>query len=170
MNKKMFVENSETRPPVIRREVLNKNLKDYSCEICKLSEWMDNPISLQLDHMNGVKKDNRLENLRWLCPNCHSQTNTFCGRNIKKKKVVKPKSLFTPKNKSKEWIENISISNRKVNRPSKEEMEILVEKMSMEKIGDKFGVSGNSARKWCRRYGIQTKPVGYWTKKNFMGV
>ena len=47
----------------------------------KLGEsWMDEPITLQLDHMNGDKKDKRLENLCLLCPNCHSQKKTFAGR------------------------------------------------------------------------------------------
>jgi 5-methylcytosine-specific restriction endonuclease McrA len=46
-------------------------------------------ISLQLDHINGIRTDNRLENLRLLCPNCHSQTETFCGKNNRKKKEKK---------------------------------------------------------------------------------
>ena len=42
---------------------------------------------LQLDHINGINTDHRLENLRLLCPNCHSQTPTYCGVNVKKKMV-----------------------------------------------------------------------------------
>ena len=44
---------------------------------------MDNKLTLQLDHINGINNDNRKENLRFLCPNCHSQTNTFAGKNLK---------------------------------------------------------------------------------------
>jgi 5-methylcytosine-specific restriction endonuclease McrA len=51
------------------------------CAVCGLSDWQGQPIGLHLDHINGVSNDNRLENLRLLCPNCHSQTDTYCGRN-----------------------------------------------------------------------------------------
>lgn len=51
------------------------------CAICdNPGEHRGQPLGLQLDHVNGVPDDNRLENLRWLCPNCHSQTDTFSGR------------------------------------------------------------------------------------------
>ena len=54
--------------------------KEYKCEICGISEWQGKELSLQLDHINGINNDNRIENLRLLCPNCHSQTETFSGR------------------------------------------------------------------------------------------
>jgi hypothetical protein len=47
----------------------------------EISTWKDKPLSLHLDHINGCRTDNRLNNLRLLCPNCHSQTDTYCGRN-----------------------------------------------------------------------------------------
>jgi hypothetical protein len=53
------------------------------CYICgQLPIWNNQPLTLQLDHVNGVANDNRINNLRILCPHCHSQTDTFCGKNI----------------------------------------------------------------------------------------
>lgn len=69
----------------VKKRILEKNLIPYCCEICKLTSWQEKEISLHLDHKNGNNTDNRLENLRFLCPNCHSQTETYCGKNIKHK-------------------------------------------------------------------------------------
>lgn len=60
--------------------LLNHKIKENKCEICGITEWNGNPITLQLHHINGDPKDDRLENLQILCPNCHSQTDTFCKR------------------------------------------------------------------------------------------
>ena len=52
----------------------------YTCHDCGLTEWRGRPIVLQLEHINAVINDSRIENLKMLCPNCHSQTQTYCGR------------------------------------------------------------------------------------------
>ena len=52
--------------------------------IGQLPEWNDKLLTLELDHINGNSKDNRIENLRFLCPNCHTQTDTSRGKNSKK--------------------------------------------------------------------------------------
>lgn len=67
----------------IKNRLLEAGLLARRCEICGLSEWRGKPLSIQIDHINGVCDDNRLENLRMLCPNCHSQTETFAARNRK---------------------------------------------------------------------------------------
>jgi 5-methylcytosine-specific restriction endonuclease McrA len=65
----------------IRRRLIAEGVKAASCEECGIAEWRDRPLSLELHHRNGEKHDNRLENLALLCPNCHSQTDSWGGRN-----------------------------------------------------------------------------------------
>lgn len=67
----------------IKRRLLELRLLPEGCSRCGILEWRGKGISIHIDHINGVKDDWRLENLRMLCPNCHSQTPTFSGRNLK---------------------------------------------------------------------------------------
>jgi hypothetical protein len=62
-------------------------LRGHKCKCCGLSEWNNLPITLQAHHIDGDKTNNELENLSLLCPNCHSQTDNFCSKNIKKSPV-----------------------------------------------------------------------------------
>lgn len=73
--------NCKHQRTVLRRYVIKNNLIPYKCAICGCTEWQGKTLSLELDHINGVNNDNRLENLRFLCPNCHSQTSTYGSRN-----------------------------------------------------------------------------------------
>lgn len=66
---------------------------DYSCNDCGISSWNGKPIVLELDHKNGNNRDNRLENLQLLCPNCHSQTETYKSKNCKKPGKLKVSDL-----------------------------------------------------------------------------
>lgn len=61
----------------IKRRLLRAGLLENRCEECGISEWLGEPLTVQIDHINGVHDDYRLENLRMLCPNCHSQTETY---------------------------------------------------------------------------------------------
>jgi len=80
---KVFCENSIASTSYVRSLIKKNNLLEYKCSKCKIVEWQNMPLVLQLDHINGNRKDTRLENLRWMCPNCHSQTETFCSKNRK---------------------------------------------------------------------------------------
>ena len=66
----------------LKIRLINEGKMEYKCQNCGITEWLGKPITLQLDHINGVNNDHRLINLRFLCPNCHSQTDTYAGKNI----------------------------------------------------------------------------------------
>jgi Zn finger protein HypA/HybF involved in hydrogenase expression len=203
----IFIENSGCSRGYIKKLIIKSKLKEYKCDICNLTSWLDKSLILHLDHINGKNNDHRLENLRFLCPNCHSQTSTYCknsqnrytdseileasvncstihevmvklaatsGANYKRFKKILPhlvNAAFTPKipkpPKNPNWRTDPKPHSRKVVRPSKEELEKLIETTSMETLGKNFGVSGNAVKKWCKSYGIKTKPPGYWAKMNF---
>jgi 5-methylcytosine-specific restriction endonuclease McrA len=67
-----------------KRKLVREGILDYRCSMCGIAEWLGRPLAIQIDHINGVRDDWRIENLRMLCPNCHSQTPTFAGRNMKR--------------------------------------------------------------------------------------
>jgi DNA-binding CsgD family transcriptional regulator len=77
----IFAANTRRGRGHLKQRLLRAGLKDGRCERCGMSEWRGEPISIALHHINGVRNDNRLENLELLCPNCHSQTDTYSGRN-----------------------------------------------------------------------------------------
>lgn len=68
----------------LKIRLVNEGLLEYKCESCSSTGWhLGRPLNLQLDHKNGICTDHRLKNLRFLCPNCHSQTDNYGGKNIK---------------------------------------------------------------------------------------
>lgn len=72
----------------IKRYLLKNNLVENKCCACNTPPlWNNKPLTLQLDHINGDHFDNRVENLRLICPNCHSQTDTYTGRNLREYKL-----------------------------------------------------------------------------------
>ncbi len=87
--KDILVENSTYDRGRLKWKLIKENLLTYECFVCKLVDWLGQPIILRLDHINGINDDNRLENLRLMCPNCDSQSSTFCGRNTTKAKKNK---------------------------------------------------------------------------------
>lgn len=79
----ILVENSSySNISRMKKRILENKLLDYRCVKCDNDGvWNSQPMTLQLDHINGISNDHRLVNLRFLCPNCHSQTDTYSGRN-----------------------------------------------------------------------------------------
>ena len=164
----VMVEHSNYKRGQLKRRLIREGLKQPVCEMCGQGEyWNGDQMSLILDHINGVPNDNRLENLRILCPNCNATLDTHCGRNIPRSRVCPScKRTFAPRTIqhrycSEECWGTISSARkkgvpqprlRKVERPSREQLLEDLSEMSMVKVGRKYGVSDNAVRKWLRWY------------------
>ena len=68
----------------IRLKLLKEGYKEYKCEKCGLSEWLGQPIALEVHHLDGDRTNNTIENFQLLCPNCHAQTDSYRGKNCAK--------------------------------------------------------------------------------------
>jgi len=82
-DEQIFSPNSSYDRKDLKKKLIKENLLEYKCSECSINSWMNKPLSLQLDHINGINNDNRLFNLRFLCPNCHTQTDTWGTKNKK---------------------------------------------------------------------------------------
>jgi len=154
----ILVENSDYPSHALRKRLIKENVKEHKCECCGLTKWLGDDISLELDHIDGNPHNNTLINLRVICPNCHSKTPTYRGKN-KKAKRTSSKHLHTcsrcssqMKTKSKTTLCKAcyDISQRKVDRPNKEQLIVELSHNSYVAVARKYGVSDNAIRKWLR--------------------
>lgn len=80
--KKLLVRNSSAHASHLKERLLRRGMLKNECAMCRCGPvWRGRPLVLELDHKNGDRRDFRLSNLRLACPNCHSQTETYKGRN-----------------------------------------------------------------------------------------
>lgn len=68
----------------VRKKLLDEGYKEYRCECCQLTEWLNEPIPLELHHRDGNRFNNELNNFQLLCPNCHAKTDSYRGKNCSK--------------------------------------------------------------------------------------
>jgi predicted RNA-binding Zn-ribbon protein involved in translation (DUF1610 family) len=141
-NNELFSINNITRH-VIKRRIIEENLIEYKCIFCGQNEWWyGKKISLILDHINGIHNDNRLENLRFLCPNCNATLETHCKGSKGLIPKIKKERKYSP-----------HINQRKVKeRPSYEQLQREIKKLGYVGTGKKYDVSDNAIRRWIKLY------------------
>ena len=159
----IFIRNSTASQKVLREWYKKGNYSEYICDICGQEPvWKDKPLTLILDHKNGINNDDRLENLHWVCPNCNAQLDTTNGKNINHGvhkintcidcgKIIGEKSIRCIECENKHRI------SEEVQQVSREELKSLIRIMPFTQIGTKFGVSDNAVRKWCDKYKLPRK-------------
>ena len=166
----------ETNKPgtaLLRRAMFESGII-YQCSECKIGpEYNNKPLVIQIDHINGNNLDNRLENLRFLCPNCHSQTDNFMVKNstkIKNEKTVKQTEKCSCGNIKSIFSTNCNKcydTNRGKHIPSKEVLQLAVWSRPTSHIAKEYGVSDKAVEKWCKKYGIIKPSRGYWSRLKF---
>lgn len=164
----------------LKKRLINNNILKDECSVCNLPPiWNNKQIVLQLDHINGDTHDNRIENIRVICPNCHSQTDTFCGKTKFRKKdydkrqhkkkfkkvlqqlpkhselKIEKKSNCIDCNaeinrKASRCVKCHRLSTRKTTRPQKDQLLKEVKELGYSATGRKYGVSDNAIRKWIK--------------------
>jgi Zn finger protein HypA/HybF involved in hydrogenase expression len=156
--KDILVENSTYRNATkLKNRLIEEGLKEYRCERCKNTEWEGEPIPLQIHHVNGVHTDNRLENIQLLCPNCHSLTDTYAGKNANRENSTKHNKVISKKYiKKDQWLE-LQEKRWMANHPSKETLcSMFKEVGSFRGVGKLYGVSDKAIVKWLRHYDLPT--------------
>jgi len=162
--------NSIINNSFLKKQLLKFNLIDRKCKECDITDtWNNKPIVLQLEHINGISNDNRLDNLCLLCPNCHSQTATYAGKNVKRALLVMNKcndcGVSITDNALKCEICS-HFKRRKAERPSEEDLKEMIKIMPLEKIAKKFNLkTGNTIKKWCKSYGFDSKDISPYSHK-----
>lgn len=169
---------NRTKSTLLRRAMVESGVP-YQCFSCGVgAKWNGKKLVLEVDHKNGLWFDCRLSNLRFLCPNCHSQEPT----SVRKKTMVHSKcsgcgasiisrvdsngvqdttfcspacgSRFSPR-----------VTQEKGSWPTDSGLKAMVWSMPVDLLAKEVGVSGSAVKKRCRRLGIDTPPRGYWSKR-----
>lgn len=82
MNLQEYLANSkDVQSNKVRKKLLEEGYKEHKCECCGKTEWLGQPIPLELHHKDGDRNNNRIENFELLCPNCHAFTDSYRGKN-----------------------------------------------------------------------------------------
>lgn len=147
----------------LRKRLIREGFFENKCYKCQLKLWNNEPIPLELHHIDGNHLNNNLDNLTILCPNCHAQTDNYRGKNAKNKiTIIKKlnsnlcldcnKSIHKKSKRCKSCSSQI-IQSFKTKRPPKEQLDNDFKQLKYyTSIAKKYGVSDNAVRKWVKYY------------------
>ena len=168
--REILVESSTYSRNHLKTRLYREGLKDRLCELCGQGElWRGRPMGLILDHINGVRDDNRIENLRIICPNCAATLDTHCGRKnraeVEDRECLRCGKSFCPRYVRQRYCSrecgtrspraNRGVPNpelRRVERPPYDQLLREIAETSYLAVGRRYGVSDNAIRKWVRQY------------------
>lgn len=143
-NEKVFSVGSTYPRHKLKARIIAQKLIEYECEDCENDgDWNGKKLVLQLDHKNGINNDHRLENLRFLCPNCHSQTENYAGKNSKGMRTKDPEPTFKQVKKERDqaiWLEIKADPAYK-----------LGEWGWRSRVANRIGISAQKVNKWVTR-------------------
>ncbi len=166
----ILVEGSSYSRNHLKDRLYREGLKERRCEICDQGEiWNGRSMGLILDHVNGVRDDHRIDNLRILCPNCAATLDTHCGRKNRLESADREcllcGVLFSPRYRRQRYCSRAcgtrsprpgrGVSKpelRRVERPPYEQLVREIAETSYLAVGRRYGVSDNAIRKWVRQY------------------
>lgn len=164
----ILVEGSRYSRSHLKERLYREGVKRPLCELCGQDEmWRGRPMGLILDHVNGVRDDHRLENLRIVCPNCAATLDTHCGRKNRieraEQECLRCRKTFRPRHANHRYCSRHCGSRapspggprptlRRVERPPYEQLMQEIAATSWSAVGRRYGVSDNAVRKWVRQY------------------
>ena len=146
-NSDIFVDGSTVARSIVKKRIIRDELIEYKCIFCNnMGEWKGQKLVLILDHINGIREDNRLENLRFLCPNCNSTLETHCkGSKGLIEKVDKREEYF--KRRKINYLETQKENIEKVNMS-----QINFSKLGwVIKVSEIIGISSQKTGKWLEK-------------------
>lgn len=163
----LLVEGRAVKSARLKERLYREGVKERRCELCgQGEEWRGRRMSLILDHVNGEPTDNRLENLRIVCPNCNATLDTHCGRNaalLAERECARCGATFRAKYGRQRYCSRACGSRwdrrgraqpspRTVERPPYEQLVAEIAALGYVGVGRTYGVSDNAIRKWVRWY------------------